>query len=249
MRLYITVMAGGLGKRMQSPIPKVLHKVGGIPMLVRIIQQARKLKPYRIIIVVGKYYEDILQVLTEFNATENIAFTHQAESLGTGDAIKSTLDIMQHNSINLILNGDVPLINADTLRGIYNNFVKNKNELQITCINLTNPHGCGRIIVENNNFVKIVEEKDCNDEQRQITLINCGIYIASVNMLKEFIPMIQNNNASQEYYLTDIVDIYKNNTSCDVGLYKLCDLYHNQIANVNTKEQLQLINNKLYNNS
>lgn len=246
MRLYITILAGGLGKRMRSTIPKVLHKVNNEPMLVRIIKEAKKLKPYKIIIVVGKYYFDILQVLTEYNVVDNISFAYQKEPLGTGDSVKASLNLLYKDSVNLILNGDVPLIQADTLKDIYNNYIISNNRLQITCINLGNPTGCGRIILDdNNNFIKIVEEKDCDQDQKKISLVNCGIYIADSDVLIKYIPMITNNNASNEYYLTDIVDIYKNNTGEMIGLYKLSELQMNEVANINTKEELDRINSKL----
>ena len=106
MNLYITILAGGLGKRMKSDIPKVLHRVGGIPMIVRIVRESKKMNPYKIIVVVGKYYCEILKVLMDYNISDNITFAYQNDPLGTGDSVKSTLGILQKSSINIILNGD-----------------------------------------------------------------------------------------------------------------------------------------------
>jgi len=246
MNLYITILAGGLGKRMKSDIPKVLHRVGGIPMIVRIVRESKKMNPYKIIVVVGKYYCEILKVLMDYNISDNITFAYQNDPLGTGDSVKSTLGILQKSSINIILNGDTPLILYDTLRKVYNNYVERGNKLQITAIHIPNPTGCGRIIKDSSNrFVKIVEEKDCNDEQKKITLVNCGVYIFDTGVLRKYVPLITNNNASNEYYLTDIVDIYKTETGKDVGLYELSRTKHNEMKNINTKEDLDRINKML----
>lgn len=244
--LFVTILAGGLGKRMKSEIPKVLHKAGGVPMLVRIIRQVKKLDPKLILIVVGKYKWIIEQTLQEFDALDGVKFAYQEIALGTGDAVKSTLQHLQYqNGYNLILNGDTPLLMAETLQMVCDNFTKDKSDLQITSISLENPTGCGRIIKDDDGvFEKIVEEKDCDDEQRKIKLVNVGIYVVSIPTLQKFIPKIDNDNAQKEYYLTDIVELYLADkySNYPVGLVELPEKSAFEICNVNTKEHLEEIN-------
>ena len=237
-KLYITIMAGGLGKRMGSNLPKVLHKVKGVPMIIHIVREAIKLYPDKIIIIVGKYLKQIRNTITNHNI-DNITYAYQAEPSGTGDAIKSTLHILD-NETNIILSGDTPLIKYRTIKNIYNNFTKHNHELQVTCINLENPFGNGRIVKDGNGiFEKIVEEKDCSDDERKIKLVNCGIYVANSIILKKYIPNIKNENAQKEYYLTDIVKLYKDSEQKDVGLFQLNDEQNIEISNINTKKQLE----------
>lgn len=239
--MYITILAGGLGKRMKSDLPKVLHKFNGKPMLVHIIETARKINPdsYKIIIVVGKYYPIIKQTIEEYTNINDIMFSFQEHPLGTGDAVKSTLDyLVNATDTNIILNGDTPLLQADTIQDILENYYEKNSKLQITAITLNDPTGNGRIILDDNlDFKNIVEEKDCNDNERKIKLVNVGIYVVNVAVIKDLIPKITNNNAQGEYYLTDIVKlyIYQNNK---VNLHVLSDNKTHEIINVNTKEQL-----------
>ena len=244
MNTYITVMAGGLGKRMGSTIPKVLHLINDKPMLLMIIEQVRCFNPTKILIIVGQYRNIIEETLLKYTTLEDVEFVNQPIALGTGNAVFCTLDYLKPNSINLILNGDTPLLQYTTLKNIYDNFIQNKYNLQITAINLDDPYGNGRIIKDTNDvFLKIVEEKDCNENERKINLVNCGIYIANTDVLKQFIPLITNNNSQNEYYLTDLVELYKKNPENIIGLYELSNDKALEIYNVNTKEQLdQLVN-------
>lgn len=242
-KLYVIILAGGIGKRMKSDLPKVLHLIGGIPMIIRIIETVNKLNPTKIIIVVGIHYERIKKVIDQYNF-HNIEYAYQENPLGTGNAVKSTLHLLDNNerSINMILNGDCPLITFETLRELYTYFINHKNKLQITCIKLDDPTGNGRIILDKDgNFVRIIEEKDCTEMEKTIKLINCGIYIATTDILLTCIPKIRNLNAQNEYYLTDIVEIYKK-VGGNIGLYELSPLKVLEIYNINTKDQLEYIN-------
>lgn len=254
--LYVTILAGGMGKRMKSSLPKVLHKVNNVPMIVRIIKQVQKLNIAEIIIVVGKFKNIISDTIDLYiNQDNNIKITYiiQENPLGTGHAILCTLDYLvslnylnNNNSYNLILNGDTPMLQYDTLNSIINNFVNNNYDLQITSIETQEPSGCGRIILDNNNnnkFIKIVEEKDCTSEQRNIKLINCGIYVAKINILRKYVRKITNDNIQQEYYLTDLVELYiKHNKNNNIGLFTLESNKENEIININTREQLDKLN-------
>lgn len=239
--LIVTILAAGLGKRMKSPIPKVLHKVNDIPMLVIIIQKCLKLKPKKILVVVGKYLPIIEKTLIEHDVLKYITFVNQSEPLGTGHAVHSTLNYLDDNCYNLILNGDSPLIKIDTLQYIIDSFKNDNYDLQITSINSPKPFGCGRIITKNNKIINIIEEKDCNNEEKKINLINVGLYIGKTGTIKKIIPKINNNNVQNEYYLTDMVKIYLENNN-NINLIKFDKDKLMEFKNINTKEQLDDIN-------
>ena len=242
-KLYITLLAGGMGKRMQSDLPKVLHQVKGEVMIVRLLNQVVQLNPDKILIVVGKFHEIIRNEINKFINDDRIIYINQEQPLGTGDAVKCTLsEFNEPNIINIILNGDVPMLQYQTIKEIYDYYLTQQSNFLITSINLTNPTGNGRIILDvDNNFKEIVEEKDCSDEQKLITLANCGIYILCSDVLTKFIPLIKNNNAQAEYYLTDLVKIYKEIMNKKIDLLILDSEKEIEIYNVNTKEQLLYI--------
>lgn len=242
MKTIIIIMAGGLGKRMNSDLPKVLHKVGNLPMLYRIIVEARKIIPSKILIVVGKYRQIIELTLKEYTNLNDIVFINQSEPLGTGHAIMCCRDYLLTNNLIdnykiLILSGDVPLIQSSTILNMLN-----CNNVKIMVVELDNPTGYGRILEIDNQFQKIVEEKDCLKEQVLITKINCGIYAFDSNLLCKYLPFIKNENVQKEYYLTDIVEIIKNNEAINIDMYLIPREQQIEIIGVNTKEQLDNLN-------
>jgi phosphomannomutase len=263
-KLIITIMAAGEGKRMKSDIPKVLHLFDGNPMLVRIIKESIRLNPQKIIVITGKYDLLIKETLSKYLEKiilDKIIYIQQKNPQGTSDAIKYTLDEYSDEDNVLILNGDMPLITYETL----NNFISGNGNLLIA--EIENPFGYGRIIKENtddriikentdgriikentkNCINKIIEQKDCTEDEKKINLVNVGIYFFSGKILKNYIPLIQNNNAQNEYYLTDLVSIIKNNSDLDI-LYEIIDKDKNyQILGVNTKEELMVLEEKYSN--
>ena len=235
--LFILIMAGGLGKRMNSDIPKVLHLINNEPMIVKIIKTANRLNPKKIIIVVGKFKEIIKNKISEYIDLTNIEFIDQDEPLGTGHAIMCCSKYLSNylNSKTLILSGDVPLITENTL----NKIINNSKNVTIATSKVDNPYGYGRIVLNNNIFEKIVEEKDCNDLEKDIKIINSGIYIFNTEILIKNINFINNINKQNEYYLTDIFSIIKNK-NINIDLYNIeC---YNEILGVNTSEQLNYLN-------
>lgn len=239
-KLYITILAGGMGKRMQSDLPKVLHKVKGEAMIVRLLKQIIQLNPTKIIIVVGKAHELIRKEIASCIANNRIIYVIQPEPLGTGDAIKCMLGELDDNVDNIILNGDSPMLKYETVNDVYQYYHKKSSSFVISCINIDNPTGNGRIILENDEIKEIVEEKDCSPDQKNITLVNCGIYICNAAILSKYIPTISNNNAQSEYYLTDLV---KNCIDADqkINVYILPSDKQKEIYNINTKAQLEYI--------
>lgn len=238
--LVVIIMAGGLGTRMKSNIPKVLHKLGGIPMINHILHNLQKLgniiKLIQILIVVGKYKEQIKEAVEQYTELSNITFIEQAEALGTGHAIQCCIGnlIKYPNSNTLILSGDVPMFSINSMFNLVNNL--DKARIVITTNN--NPIGYGRIIIKNDKFERIVEHNDCSSEQLSILKVNCGIYAFNTDILCKWLPFINNNNKKREYYLTDIVEIIKREENSEIELYDLPKDKMIEVIGVNTISQL-----------
>ena len=236
--LVITIMAAGEGKRMKSALPKVLHPCGDIPMLVRIIKESLLLSS-KIVVITGKFDKEIKESVQSFLSSEewkSLHFVQQCNPCGTGDAIKVSLDCYRDNEQVIILNGDMPLINSTIIHQFHQQ-TKENNALIIS--KLENPFGYGRIIVnEKKEILKIVEEKDCNEKEKQISLVNTGLYKFSACILKEFIPQIKNNNKQKEYYLTDMVELLNQN-NVKVGSFLIDEEHKKYIKGVNTPEELR----------
>jgi len=244
--LVITIMAAGEGKRMNSSIPKVLHLFNNVPMLVRIINEANQLNPSKIIIITGKYDDLIKRTLKLFLdiTFDKLTFVQQKNPNGTGDAINSTLHLYNENENVLILNGDMPLISSVLLH----NFIKLNYDAQLLVAELDNPYGYGRILYNDENiFLGIKEEKDTNEEEKKIKIVNVGIYYFSSEILQKYIPLIDNNNVQNEYYLTDIVKIIKNSSTIIIKTHLIEEELKYQILGVNTQDELIDLENKYKN--
>tara|TARA_Y100000991_G_C21931776_1_gene331183 strand:- start:428 stop:1177 length:750 start_codon:yes stop_codon:yes gene_type:complete len=245
--LIVIVMAGGLGKRMKSDIPKVLHKLDNKPMLVRVLETSFLLNPKKILLVVGKYRNIIQQTIQNFISLDKIEFIDQPEAKGTGDAVKCCMkNLLEYNNHKvLILSGDVPLVSKETML----NTVDDTKMCKIVVTKVNNPHGLGRILLNENKFIKIVEEKDCNEEQKKINIVNTGIYAFNSNILCKYLPLIKNNNAQNEYYLTDIIEIIKTNEKIDIDMFEISKNKQYELTGVNTPEQLIELHELLKNNN
>ena len=235
----IIIMAGGLGKRMNSDIPKVLHEFNNKPMIVNIIETVMKLDINKIFIIVGKHRNIIQSIIEEYVISDLIEYVIQHEALGTGHAIQACYNhlLMNHQYKTLILSGDVPLIRVETLKKMI--------DLDSNCVILTatveNPYGYGRIVRKDNIFLKIQEEKDCTIEEKKISEINAGIYLIQTGYLIGDILNITNKNNQKEYYLTDIFKLLKKK-NLDIDLLELKSSESYQIRGVNTIEQLGELN-------
>ena len=196
--LNIVILAAGKGTRMYSDKPKVLHMIAGKGMLQHVIDTASSLHPAKTIVVYGHGGELVPQSLSYSTAT----FVLQEPQLGTGHAVKQALPQLDNDGVCLVLYGDVPLIQLETLQKI----LTNENALTLLTQNLHNPKGYGRIVRDEAGKVcSIIEEKDATPEQREITEINTGILAAPSKLLRGWLENLNNNNAQGEYYLTDIV--------------------------------------------
>jgi len=240
--LCVLIMAGGLGKRMESNMPKVLHPVLGKPMLVRVIENALKLHPEKIYVIVGKYKSIIEETLASFDVNKHVEYVIQEEPRGTGHAIQCAHPFLLKHPQNLvlILSGDVPLLRSSTMEML----VHTHGDACVLSSIVENPTGYGRIVMnENTGLLKIVEEKDCNELERNIKEVNSGVYCFKCSALTNYLHLLENNNAQGEYYLTDMIEIIqKNNESAVVDKLCLSVEQNVELSGVNTKEQLETLN-------
>ena len=233
-KTIVIILAAGKGTRMNSDIPKVLHKINNETMLNIIIDTSEKLNPEKIIVVVGYKKELIINSVKN----SNIVFVNKHKQLGTADAIKQCIgEFKKFNGNILILSGDVPLIKYQTL----NNFIlyhkKNQSIASLISTQIKNPKGYGRVIKNSiGQIVSIVEHKDANKKQLQINEINSGIYIFDSKFLSEKITLIKNDNTQKEYYLPDMFNFTDTKNKY---IYKIDN--HLEISGVNTIEQLNEI--------
>jgi bifunctional UDP-N-acetylglucosamine pyrophosphorylase/glucosamine-1-phosphate N-acetyltransferase len=196
--LHVIVLAAGEGKRMKSKKAKVLMPLAGRPLLAHVLATARALRPEAIHVVYGYCGE---QVLAAFDGQSDLRWTLQAEPLGTGHAVGEALRNVPDGAQVLVLYGDVPLTRVETLERL----VQGESNLTMLATRLANPQGYGRVLRDGNGLVRaVVEEKDADETQRAINLINTGIVAADAASLKRWISSLDRNNAQSEYYLTDI---------------------------------------------
>jgi bifunctional UDP-N-acetylglucosamine pyrophosphorylase/glucosamine-1-phosphate N-acetyltransferase len=197
--MNVVILAAGMGKRMQSALPKVLHPLAGKPLLSHVIDTARALSPATLCVIYGHGGDMVPQLLD----SPDIAFARQEPQLGTGHAVMQALPHLVDDMPTLVLYGDVPLTTARSLQRLLD--IANKNKLAILTVELDDPTGYGRIVRENGNIVRIVEQKDANPAERSIREINTGIMVAPTARLKQWLTTLSNDNSQGEYYLTDIV--------------------------------------------
>ncbi len=196
--LHVVILAAGEGKRMKSALPKVLQPVAGRPMLAHVVATARALSPAAIHVVHGHGGD---QVRAAFAGDGDLSWVEQARQLGTGHAVQQALPAIPAGSRVLVLYGDVPLITADTLRRL----LASPGALAVLGAELDDPTGYGRIVRDpQGNVERIVEQKDADDAERRIGLVNTGVIVADGNALGRWLSALRNDNAQGEYYLTDV---------------------------------------------
>ena len=196
--LHVIVLAAGEGKRMKSAKPKVLMPLAGRPMLAHVLDTARALQPARIHVVYGHLGEQVRAAQTDLG---DLTWVHQAEQRGTGHAVKLAMPGIPEEARVLVLYGDVPLIRDDTLRKL----LELQTPLAALVTQLDNPYGYGRVVRDGIGRVRaIVEEKDCQPEQRAITWINSGILAADARRLRVWLNNLTDANSQREFYLTDV---------------------------------------------
>ena len=229
-------MAAGLGTRMKSKRAKVLHELGGAPLIAHVVRAAQALDPKTILVVVGHQAEEVEQAVLD-GVGELASFVVQAKQRGTGDAVESARNQLEHtDSLVLVLSGDVPLIKIETLRKFIEHHDNAGTDCSILSVRLENPTGYGRIIRdESGAFQKIVEQRDANDEQRQVREINSGIYCFDSKELFRALRKVQPANDQGEYYLTDVAEIILRNGG-KVSVYLHNDA--REVSGINTRAEL-----------
>lgn len=199
--LNVVVLAAGMGKRMNSRIPKVLHELAGKPLLGHVLDAARRLAPSRICVVYGHGGEAVPTAMT----ASDIAFARQEPQLGTGHAVQQAIPHLDANAPTLVLYGDVPLVRAETLAGLIE---ATEGAMGVLTVLLDDPTGYGRILRDTSGAITgIVEEKDANSAQRAIREVNTGIMLLPAARLGAWLNGLKNDNAQGEYYLTDVVRV------------------------------------------
>ncbi len=229
-------MAAGLGTRMKSKRAKVLHELGGSPMIAHVVRAAQALDPRRILVIVGHQAEEVERaVLAEVG--ELGSFVIQAKQRGTGDAVESARAALEHSdSLVLVLSGDVPMIRAETLRTLIEHHGSHNAVCTILSVRLENPTSYGRVIRdESGSFQKIVEQRDATDDQRQVKEINSGIYCFEATDLFRALRSVEPKNEQGEYYLTDVPEIILANGGT-VSVYVHND--SREVYGINTRAEL-----------
>src|SRR5690606_17271908 len=200
--LNIVILAAGMGKRMRSNLPKVLHTLAGRPMLSHVIASARALQPTRMVVVTGHGAE---QVQATYADQADLCFALQEPQLGTGHAVQQAIPQLAAGGTTLVLYGDVPLVSPDTLKALV---AAAQDGLSVLTVHLQDPAGYGRIVRDAIGHVeRIVEDKDATEAERDINEVNTGIMAAPTDALRGWLGKLGNDNAQGEYYLTDIIEM------------------------------------------
>lgn len=199
MNLSVIILAAGAGTRMCSTLPKVLHKLAGIPLVEHVYNTSTGLGANQIQIVYGHGGDLLLEQCKHFN----VDWSLQSEQLGTAHAVLQASPQIEDEAVALILYGDVPLLKEETLTTLVNNI--SGNNISLLTVILEDPTGYGRIVRENDKVVSIVEHKDASDEIKQISEVNTGILAINAAYLNKCLNKVDNENVQGEFYLTDII--------------------------------------------
>ncbi len=226
----VAILAAGRGTRMRSSLPKVLHSVGGKSMVERVLDSITDLKPSHTLIVVG-FGQD--QVKTALAHIPNLTFVEQAEQLGTGHAVQQVIPQLEgFGGDLLVLNGDVPLLRAETIQNLVSTHQSNGNAATLLTAQFNDPTGYGRVFCTDQSLItEIVEHRDCSPAQRQNPRINAGVYCFSWPKLMTVLPHLSADNDQQEYYLTDVVKDLSPAMAVDVADSQ-------EIFGINSRKQL-----------
>lgn len=222
---------------MKSPLPKVLHPVAGQPMIARVIHTCRAAGLTEMRVVIGHGSSLVKTVLEPLKVSTHL----QEKQLGTADAVKSA-DLESLNSDVLIMNGDHPLITSQDIKNFISDFKEQKLDLAVVTVELEDAGAFGRIVRNGGSFVSIVEAKDASSETLKIKEVNTGIYVVRAEVLKKYIPRIENNNSKKEFYLTDLVDLaIQDGLKVHAILSKNTDVAHGVNSQVELAEATQKV--------
>ncbi|HHU55865.1 MAG TPA: NTP transferase domain-containing protein [Acholeplasmataceae bacterium] len=241
MEIYAIVLAAGKGTRMKSEQPKCAHKIIDKPMVEYVVDTLKDLKIKNIITVVGYGKEKIIDLLK--GKTE---FVVQEKQLGTAHAVKQAKPLLEgKEGITIIAIGDMPFIKRETFYSLIINHMQEQADLTVLTVEHPQPYGYGRILRdENGNVIRIIEERDCTKEQSAIREINSSVYAVNNELLFDALDEIKNTNVQNEYYLTDLVNVF-NKRGYKVNGYKSND--YNEISGINDKLQLVVMEREFQN--
>jgi len=229
MKLAVVILAAGQGKRMKSDLPKVLQPLAGRPLLGHVVSRARALNPSSIHVVYGHGGDAVREALVK----EKLQWALQGEQLGTGHAVMQAMPNVADDELVLLLYGDVPLIDAGTLRQLI--AAAGAKAMSLLTVMLDNPSGYGRIVRKSGAIQKIVEQKDATKAQLKIREGNSGIMAVPAKLLRKWLGKLGNRNAQGEYYLTDIIAMAVKDK---VKVTPLIAPTVAEVLGVNDKEQL-----------
>ena len=236
-KLAVVILAAGMGTRMKSDKAKVLHEIDGRPMIAYVVEVAQQIAGNNVIVVIGNQAP---AVRASLSAYPKLLFAYQDQQRGTAHAVLCALPhIPDHCEQVIILCGDVPLIQPETIAGLVKDHLDDARDISLLAVELDNPFGYGRVLVnEKNAIAAIIEEADATVEQKKIKLINTGVYCINKNLLLEALPKIGSDNAQGELYLTDVIGIgYRENRKMGVRI----SADSQQILGVNTCQDLELV--------
>lgn len=232
-RLKAVILAAGKGTRMNSDLPKVVHKCMGQPMVHYVIKAAKDAGALDVCVIVGYKAKEVKDSIYDL-----VEYAEQTEQLGTGHAVKCAREFIGTDGDTIVLCGDTPLITGDTLGSLVEMHKKQANGVTVLSAILEDASGYGRIIRDSdNNFLKIVEQKDATEEEQQVKEVNSGMYIFNSEALSASLELLSNNNAAGEYYLTDTIALIKK-IGLKVSAMPVMGDNVNEILGVNTVEQL-----------
>lgn len=245
--LVVLILAAGLGTRMRSARAKVLHELGGLPLITYVCRTAQSLRPEKIYVVVGHQANEVERaVKTEVG--DSSAFVTQREQRGTGDAVMAAHSQLENSdSLVLILSGDVPLIRQATLEDFISQHRTCKAACSILSVRLENPTGYGRIVRDESDcFLRIVEQKDAGPEEQTVKEINSGIYCFDARKLFAALKRVEPSNQQGEYYLTDVPQILlAQGEKVNVHLYSNA----REVSGINTRAELAEFENLMRRNT
>ena len=238
-KLAIIILAAGMGTRMESNLAKVLHRIHGKPMIQYVVEAARSAAGENIVVVVGHQADEVRRIVSEDAV---VGFAHQEQQLGTGHAVSCALPVLPPESEEIvILCGDVPLIRTETIVALVEDHRAADRDITVLAVDVPDPAGYGRMICSpDNQLTGIVEEADATEVQKDISVINSGIYCASRSFLADMLPKLQSDNAQRELYLTDIIGIGYG-AGRKIGMLTAGD--YNEILGVNTAKELGIVAN------
>lgn len=240
--LAVVVLAAGAGTRMRSKTPKVLHNLAGVPLISHVLATASALTPGRLLTVLRHQKPEIEQYLT--GLYKNIEIVEQDDIAGTGRAAQVALQALgdDYHGAVVILSGDVPLLDVQTLEQMIELHLDKKQAATILTTEASNPYGYGRVVRDGKNFKAIVEQRDGSASELEITEINSGVYIFDASELRLALAQLDTNNAQQELYLTDAVGIIAASGS-SVGIHQISDSW--LVAGINDRVQLSEVASEL----